>query len=290
MKVCVTGAAGFIGRHVCAELYRRGHTVRAMDVTPCSLAQGVWIPADITKPLDRIPDLDAVIHLAAVANPRECDANPTKAFDVNVNGTHQVLKMALESGAKRVVFSSTAHVYGISPHYLPTPETHPLWLQNNYTLTKILGEQLCQLYHENHGLSYAALRLYNAYGPGQAQGYFIPDMLAKAKGGDFKVQGANTTKDWVHISDVAQAFVRALETQFVGPINVGTGVETDLATIAHTIADVHGVTCEEAYDPNATRMCADNSRAKRILGWQPTVSVEDGLHALCNETKPQPVR
>ena len=285
MKVCVTGASGFIGRYVWAALEQSGHSVLPLDIVGGALVT----PVDICRPLPSFRGMDAVIHLAAVANPRECDANPTKAFDVNVNGTHQVLKMALESGAKRVVFSSTAHVYGISPHYLPTPETHPLWLQNNYTLTKILGEQLCQLYHENHGLSYAALRLYNAYGPGQAQGYFIPDMLAKAQAGNFKVQGANTTKDWVWIGDVAQAFVRALETQFVGPINVGTGVETDLEDIADIIADAHGVECEGLYSPDATRMCADISRAKRILGWQPTMSVEDGLHAVCNEANTKPV-
>ncbi len=149
--------------------------------------------------------------------------------------------MALESGAKKVVFASSAHVYGISPRYLSTDETHPLWLQNNYTLTKILGEHLCQLYYDNHGLSYTALRLYNAYGPGQANGYFIPDQLAKAQVGGFELRGSNVTKDWIYIDDTADAFVKALTTSFVGPVNIDTGNETFLGTIASIIAKAYEV-------------------------------------------------
>jgi UDP-glucose 4-epimerase len=164
MKVLVTGANGFIGQYVLKALEERGHEAIGLDFTQS--VRPPWIHADITHPLEKIPNLDAVIHLAAMANPRECDATPIGAFAVNVNGTNQVLKMALESGAKKIVFSSSAHVYDIPPKYLPTDESHPLRLNNTYTTTKILGEQLCQLYWENHGLSYCTLRLFNAYGPG----------------------------------------------------------------------------------------------------------------------------
>lgn len=127
MRVCVTGASGFIGRHVLRAIDKAGHIAIPLDVrVPWDDDTGsIWMESDITTPLDAIPGLDAVIHLAAVANPRDCDTDPTKAFDVNVNGTHQVLKMAWESGAKHVVFASSAHVYGISPRYLPTDEGHP---------------------------------------------------------------------------------------------------------------------------------------------------------------------
>ncbi len=272
MRILITGADSFIGKPVVKTLREAEHSVMKLDCVG-----DVDILADITRPLAPTPGLDAVIHLAAVASPRECDADPTKAFDVNVNGTHQVLNMALKSGAKKVVFSSSAHVYGISPKYMPTDESHPLWLQNNYTLTKILGEQLCQLYYENHGLSYTALRLYNAYGPGQAEGYFIPDMISRAKGGSIELPGGNTTKDWIWIEDAAQAFVLALNTSFIGDINIGTGVETDLATIAKYIADATGTFFSTISNANATRMQADNSRARRVLGWVPTVSIMDGL-------------
>ena len=272
MKVLVTGANGFIGRHVSKAVREAGHEVVTLD----SMGD-VDIKADITLPLSKIEGLDAVIHLAAVSHPRDCDTNPSRAFDVNVNGTHQVLKLALESGAKKVVFSSSAHVYGISPRYLPTNETHPVWLQNNYTLTKILGEQLCHLYYENHGLNYTVLRLYNAYGLGQMPGYFIPDMISKAKNGEVAVNGANTTKDFVYVEDVARAFVLALDTSFVGAINVGTGVETTLDQIACRIAQEAKATYTYGFSDTPTRMCADITRAQRILGWTPKVSLGDGL-------------
>lgn len=278
MRVLVTGAMGFLGQHVVHALDEKGHDVRWFDIRGERENH-----ADITKPLPRFPGgIDAVIHLAAMAAPRECDAHPDRAMDVNVNGTHQVLKMALESGAKKFVFSSSAHVYGITPRYLPTPESHPLWLLNTYTLTKILGEQLCQMYFDNHGLSYTTLRLYNAYGPGQSLGYFIPDMAAKAKAGKFHLSGSNTTKDFVYIEDVASAFVAAVETPFVGYFNIGTGTESTLGSVAARIADVYGAefSCDPENHYEVTRMQADVSRAKRILGWEPKVTIAEGLDAL----------
>lgn len=279
MRVMVTGSAGFIGKHVVKALTEAGHRVIPLDI-------GIpWVQADITQPLPRIPDVDAVIHLAALSHPRQCDDNPGKAFDINIQGTHNVLKMALASGAKKVVFSSSAHVYDIPPRYLPTDELHPLRLNNTYTTTKLLGEQLCQLFYENHGLSYTVLRLFNAYGPGQAQGYFIPDMIAKAKTGFIELRGGETTKDWVYIEDVARAFLLALETPYVGHINIGTGVETTLSAIVGVICDAASIPYTTSFTPNDTRMCADNTRAKRVLGWEPRTSIWEGLDATINAAK-----
>ena len=292
MRVLVSGANGFIGKYVLAALRVAGHEAIGLDKEWLNLRwyESVDLAVDITKPIPQMQGLDAVIHLAAMSNPRECDANPSMAYDVNVNGTNQVLRMARESGVKRFLFASTAHVYDIPPKYLPTDEVHPLRLNNTYTTTKILGEQLCQLYYENHGLSYAILRLFNAYGPEQAKGYFIPDQLSKASKGEISLRGANTTKDWVWVGDVADAFVRALSTEFVGPVNIGTGIETDLATIARIIAEGFGAKFAATPSDNATRMCADIGRAKRILGWQPTVSLEEGINACLDAAKaPRPL-
>jgi len=274
MKVCVTGSEGFLGKNVVKALKVAGHTVVCLDVSPQA-----EIVADITKiiPLMKV---DAVIHLAAMANPRLCDQNPDSAFAVNVLGTQQVLRLALESGAKKFVFSSSAHVYDIPPKYLPTDETHPLRLNNTYTTTKILGEQLCQLYFENHGLSYTVLRLFNAYGPNQQLGYLIPDLICKAQRGKIDLQGSDITKDWVYVTDVADAFVKAVSSDFVGAINIGTGIETSLGAIASIIAKASKV--ELATFPAAipTRMCGDWHRAERILGWSPKVCLEEGLRRL----------
>ncbi len=279
LKVLITGANGFIGRHVVKALRETGHEAITLDLPWYAHMD---IAADITGPLAPIPDLDAVIHLAAIASPRKCDADPSHAFNVNVNGTHQVLKMALASGATKVVFTSSAHVYDIPPRYLPTDEVHPLRLNNTYATSKILGEQLCELYWTNHGLSYTVLRLYNVYGPGQARGYFIPDMLGKTGNIDLDA-GGHTTKDWVWVEDVAQALLRAVESPFVGAINIGTGIETPLHVLAGQIVADRGFACFTAplyANDNVTRMQADISRAKKVLGWQPTVAVAEGLERI----------
>ena len=287
MRVLVSGADGFIGRYVCKALRQAGHFVIGLDMYAGRAgAADEWILADITQTLRPIPNLDAVIHLAAVSHPRDCDQNPSKAFDVNVNGTSNVLRMVLASGAKKVVFSSSAHVYDIPPKYMPSGEVHPLRLNNVYTTTKILGEQLCDLYWTTHGLSYIVLRLFNAYGPGQAPGYFVPDMLRKQ--GDIDLgAGGHTTKDWVWVEDVARAFVLAVESPFVGAVNIGTGVETPLYAIAGRIARERGHICKTAPSDTASRMCADNGRAYRVLGWKPTKTIEEGLDAvLAAESQP----
>ncbi|MFQ6027735.1 MAG: NAD-dependent epimerase/dehydratase family protein [Dehalococcoidia bacterium] len=292
MRVLVTGAAGFLGQHICSLLDTSGHEVIGTD-----LIQNQWVKSpfdvDITVPerfLFNPASLDAVIHLAAIAAPRECDADPARAFNVNVNGTHQVLKLALEAGVKKFVFVSSAHVYGISPRYLPTDERHPLALHDTYTTTKILGEQLCELYYQNHGLSYTTLRLYNAYGPGQRRGYFIPDMIYKARNGGIGELAGATTKDFVYVEDVARGCVSALETPFVGPINIGTGRQCTLFHVAGLIADKVGVPKAEAVSSSATKMQSDSTRAKRVLDWEPTVRIEEGLDATIADASFQPLR
>ncbi len=287
MRVCVTGAAGFIGQHVCKVLKAERHEVVGLDlVKPENVTE--WVCADIEKVLPA-GKYDAVIHLAAMANPRACEGNPGKALSVNVGGTWNALNMATASGARKFVFASSAHVYGISPKYLPTDEEHPLWLQNTYTMSKILGEAQCSLYHANHGLPYTVLRLYNAYGPGQSVGYFVPDIIRKAGTGMIKLSGSNTTKDWVYVTDVAKAFEKALHTSFVGAVNIGTGIETDLTAIAGIISERYGAALEAIPTANATRMRADRSRAYRVLNWEPTWKLEDGIAACLGQAEERPV-
>ncbi len=270
MRVLVTGARGFIGRHLCKFLSDQNHDVLEWDLPD----------QDITGDLVNPRPLDAVVHLAAVASPGLCDRDPALAFLVNVRGTHNVLKMAVAAGAKRFILASSAHTYGIPPSYRPTDERAPLSIFDTYTTTKLLSEQICQLFYDSYGLSYTAIRLFNGYGPGQPAGYFIADKIQQAMAGDFDLRDHQVTKDWVYIDDVVRAYASTLESQFVGAINIGTGIETDLETIANKIAKAFGV--QVAIQPTSsppTHMCADISRAKRVLGWEPAVSLEEGLDA-----------
>jgi UDP-glucose 4-epimerase len=176
-------------------------------------------------------------------------------------------------------------VYGISPKYMPTDENHPLALHDTYTTTKIIGEQLCRLYYENHGLSYTTLRLWNAYGPGQSPEYFIGKKIAQAKRGELTIRNEGVTKDWVHVTDVCRAVELSLKSDYVGPLNVGTGKETSLRQIVDAIGKRFNVAVvkEDVPDEGPTSMCCDWKRILLMLGWTPTIPFERGLAQLMEQ-------
>ncbi len=281
---------GFLGRYIIPLLVEQGANVTGID-TRDGFAKGNLkvmdgkvrlVESDITNfsSLQKVEgDFDYIIHLAAIAAPRLCEENPSIAFDSNVHGTFNMLKYALRHHVKKVVFASTAHVYGISPKYMPTDERHPLALQDIYTTTKIMGESLCQLYYGNHNLAYITIRLFNSYGPGQSLDYFIPAMIAQAKTGHVLLHGREITKDFVYVEDVADAYVKALSSNYVGEINIGSGKQTSLETVARYIASSYGAELKfaETQSPGPTHMQSDISRARTILGWTPKTSLEDGL-------------
>jgi UDP-glucose 4-epimerase len=232
-------------------------------------------------------DITACVHLAAIASPPLAAKNPDTAWAANVQGTYNVLELCRLIGCKRFVFISSAHVYGISPRYLPTDENHPTVLHDLYTTTKLLGEQLCRMFYEHHGMSYAALRLFNAYGPGQSKDYFIGAKLAQARAGSVTLRNGGVSKDWVHVGDVCRAIMRATESTYVGPINIGTGHETRLVDIVDEIAAASGlsVIIEDVTMEGPTRMCADWRRAASVLDWEPRIKFSDGLAELIETSK-----
>ena len=286
--ILVTGAAGFIGQHLTPAL----SGVYAIDVRPCPQETTAAAFCDITDDVHMAElaekwrgKITCCVHLAAIASPPIAKRDPKLAWDTNVRGTHNVLELCHRIGCKRIVFFSSAHVYGISPRYMPTDESHPLNLHDTYTTTKILGEQLCEQFYLNHGLSYCTLRLWNAYGPGQNKDYFIGAKLLQARSGKLTIRNRNVTKDWVSVRDVVKAAVMATHSDYVGPLNVGTGVETSLGTIVSKIGEHYGlrVEVEDVPDEGPTRMRCDWSRIERSLGWRPTVTFDDGLKELLND-------
>jgi len=291
-KVLVTGACGFIGSHLLPMLIKQGYEVIALD-NRYSLVKALTenydediskIQADICDDL-QMDDLakrlhfDSIIHLAAMAAPRVAETKLEETFRVNVYGTYNVLKLGKAVNVKRIVFASSAHVYGISPKYIPTDEFHPLALLDGYTSSKIIGEQLCQLFYENHNVSYVTLRMFNGYGPRQSLDYFIPAMLEQAKNGQIILRGRDITKDFIYVDDIADAMVKALSSRYVGSLNVGTGIQTTLEYVASYIAKAFNanLTFAETQDRGPTHMQCDNSRIKATLGWSPKISIDEGL-------------
>lgn len=288
-KVLVTGIAGFLGGNLTRGLLRERAEVVGID-TRAAFEKDNGLPSGVKLVEGDITDLgtlrkagdkfDFMVHLAAIAAPRQCDDDPKRAFDVNVRGTYNALLFALECEAKKFIFPSTAHVYGVSPKYLPTDETHPLALQSVYTTTKIMGESLCQLFNSNHHLPYTTLRLFNVYGPGQTLDYFIPAMIAKARKGLIELKGGSMTKDFVYVEDLVEVALRSLQSEFVGELNVGSGKQTTLETVARYIAKKFGaqLTLTDSIDTTQpTRMQCDPTRAKKVLGWVCKTPLEVGL-------------
>lgn len=289
MSILVTGAAGFIGHHLVRELKAAGFNVVALDKVDLGDLLVDQLSYDITDEqamlslpyyLQTVEPITTCIHLAAIAAPRVAQRDPQLAWSTNVHGTYNVLQLLKQIKCRRMIFFSSAHVYGISPKYMPTDENHPVALHDTYTSTKVIGERLCQLFYENHGISYTVLRLFNGYGPGQNEDYFMGAKLKQAAaGGPVTLQNADVTKDWIYIDDIVRAARLAIDTEFCGPINIGTGVETRLGTIGAAIADHYGVEtlADPTPDDSPTRMCCDNSRARTTLRWEPRVMFAEGL-------------
>lgn len=286
MKILVTGSAGFIGRKLCMALRGERNDVVELDKVVVEEGNTYGVRCDIRDDIKMgaLPSIiggaDVCVHLAAIAAPRQAEADPQLAWETNVRGTHNVLALCRKLGVKKVVFTSSAHVYGISPKYMPTDENHPLALLDTYTTTKILGEKICELHHSNYGISYTTCRLFNAYGPGQSVDYFMGVKLAQARaGGPVTIMNGSVTKDWVWVHDVVDALARATTSPYVGPVNIGTGVETSLRQIADMVAEAYGTTVvpDPSVDQGPTRMCADARRAERVLGWRSSTSLFDGL-------------
>lgn len=313
--ILVTGAAGFIGHHLVPRILEDEDVV-GLDVNgegmndltqfgSAIIGDGSFTPivGDITDEarMNAVAGelsalvkgygkkkIEACIHLAAIASPPIAQKDPTRAWATNVQGTHNVLQLLRKVECPKVVFFSSAHVYGISPKYMPTDESHPLALLDTYTTTKIMGEELFRLFYENHGIGYTTLRLWNAYGMGQSKDYFLGVKIAQALAGKLTIRNGGVTKDWIHITDVVRATIAAYKSSYVGPLNVGTGIETNLRTIVDMLSKAFGgleVVEENVETDGPSRMQCDNTRIKRTLGWEPKVRFGSGLAALVEEAK-----
>lgn len=308
-KILVIGGAGFIGSFVVAELlkhnvaevviydnFARGkhsNIAEYLKDPRCRLYPNGGDIRDIDLLNDAMHGMDGVVHLAAMWL-LHCKDFPRTAFHVNIEGTFNVLEACVKNNIKRLVYSSSASVYGDALE-VPMTEEHPFNNRNFYGASKIAGEAMCHAFHDRYGLSYVGLRYMNVYGPHQDQtaAYtgVIPIMLNKIDANESPVINGDGTQayDFVTVQDVARCNVLALKSEIDDQFyNVGTGVQTTIRELCDTILDLRKSDLKVEYRPysadDARRLVQNRigcpKKAERDLGFTYQDNLRDGLQAL----------
>ena len=273
MNVIVTGSSGFIGKHVIDDLKFCGHEVVEVDIDS---GTDVMSLTD-----DDFKAADAVIHLAAYSLIKSRD-DPAEAFRVNVGGLMHILELCVENDVK-LIMSSASSVYG-TPLYFPVGERHTLNPTSIYGVTKLTMEKLVEVYRHIKKLDCLVFRFTNVYGPGQVNG-IVPTAIDKIKNNlPITLTGTGMqTRDFVFIDDVVHFIVRGLEKNKVGTYNIGSGVETSMATLVHTIGELVGekpvVLHTSPDNDERLRFCADVQKLNMIFEQKPSTALIDGLKA-----------
>lgn len=295
MKVLVTGGAGFIGSHLTDQLVADGHDVLVLDDLSTGSLQNVNADAAFVRMNILDPGLaqifarekfDAVFHLAAQTIVGSSLEHPDIDAKVNVSGTLQVLEGCRRSGVGRVIFASSAAVYGDTP-LLPVPEDAPKQPASFYGLSKLTAERYIQLYHELFGLQYMILRYANVFGERQGDrgegGVVSIFTRAMQRGESLTVFGDGTqTRDFIYVGDVAAANIRAARAAEANRVlNVGTQSETSVNQLAGLLSDVAGRPASTVYREerpgDILKSMLRNSEARQILDWSPATSLREGL-------------
>ncbi len=296
MRIAVTGGAGFIGSHAVDALVRRGDAVLVIDDLSSGKREQVsrgaeLVVADVTQEaageaLERFCP-EAVLHLAAQMDVRVSVAEPRRDATTNVVGTVAMLAAAARAGAKTFVLASTGGaIYGEQERF-PADEAHPTRATSPYGVAKRCAELYVEHFARERGLRGVALRFANVYGPRQdphGEAGVVAIFLSKMLRGEAPViyGDGRQTRDYVFVEDAVNASLLALSsTAATGAYNVGTGIETDVATLAQRLAELVGyrgpLSSAAARPGEQQRSVLDSGRARRELGWAPTVGLADGL-------------
>jgi len=303
MNVLVTGGAGYIGSHACKHLAASGHAPIVFD----DLSQGhdravKWGPLERGSLNDqaRLAEVfarhrvDAVIHFAASALVGESMADPGKYFRNNTLGTLNLIEAMRAAGVGTLVFSSTCATYG-NPVRVPLDESHPQVPVNPYGESKLMVEKMLRWYGECHGLRWMALRYFNAAGADpegeigedhDPESHLIPLVIGgalgtrrpvKVFGSDYDTADGTAVRDYIHVADLADAHLRAIDRLGAGTpsqaVNLGTGVGQSVRRVIDTVGQVSGrhvpfdLSPRRAGDP--PELVADPARAREVLGWTP---------------------
>ena len=294
----VTGGAGFIGSHLAEELIRRGHRVRVADslvtgrLSNISHIQGVdFLQGDLAEvefAVRALQGIDYVLHQAAIPSVPRSVKDPVTSNRANVDGTLNVLVAARDAGVKRVVFAGSSSVYGDTPT-LPKQEDMPSRPMSPYALQKVIGEQYMRLFTELYGLETVTIRYFNVFGPRQDpssaySGVISVFATALLEGRPPTIFGdGEQTRDFTYVANVVDGVLRACDADGASGevINVATGGRVSLNSLFETMRRLIGVDVRPVYAPgrpgDVRDSQADITKARRLLGYAPTIGFEDGL-------------
>ncbi len=292
--IVVTGGSGFIGTHLCEHLIDAGHSVRIIDIVPPKMGiKAEFVRAsvlDAARLTKLLTGAEGVVHLAALIDVASSVADPYADFSVNAAGTINVLEAARHAGVKKLAFASSAAVYG-EPVRLPVDEDHPTAPLSPYGAAKLAAEKYVLLYNSLYGMENSALRLFNVYGEGQNplspySGVITKFATAIAEGKRPIIYGdGEQTRDFVHVDDVCDAFVRAVEGRGCDlPLNIASGVETSVHELLETMCGILGVDFAPEYiagrKGEIARSVADIKLAKKKIGYSPRLALSQGLREI----------
>ena len=296
MRILVTGGAGFIGSHLIDRLMKQGHDVICLDNFFTGHKRNIshWmdnpyfelIRHDITEPI-RL-EVDRIYHLACPASPVHYQYNPVKTIKTNVMGTLNMLGLAKRVNA-RFLLASTSEVYG-DPDVHPQPEEYRgnvncIGIRSCYDEGKRVAETLAFDYHRQNNVDIRVMRIFNTYGPRMFEndGRVVSNFIVQAlKGIPLTIYGdGSQTRSFCYVSDLVEGMMRLMNGEHTGPINIGNPGEYTIKQLAQTIQKMVNPDAELTYKPlpqdDPLQRQPDITKAKNLLGWEPTINLEQGL-------------
>ena len=308
-NVLLTGGCGFIGSEVTKQLSEIGANVKILDnlssgkeshisnFKNVTLIKGDIRDDDIVS--SAVEDSEYVINLAALPFIPDSYQYPKEFFEVNVNGTMNVaLSLLKEKNLKRFVHISSSEIYGTA-QYTPMDENHPTTPHSTYAVSKLAGDRVVFTLHKEHKLPAVIIRPFNSFGPNITQPYIIPEILTQLFNNNNKIKLGNieSKRDLTFVSDTAQALILALVTENIDgeTINIGSQKAVSVKELVSIMSKLLSKSVEISIDESRLRpfdvnvLECDNSRAKNLLNWSPSISVEDGLQKTIDWCKNNPI-
>lgn len=302
MRILITGGAGFIGSHLCDRLLAEGHEIIAMDNLSTGSTNNIahlagherfqFIKHDVTNYIYVEGHLDAILHLASLPSPVDYLEKPIQTLKVGSLGTHKALGLALAKGA-RFLLTSTSEVYG-DPQVHPQPESYwghvnPIGPRGVYDESKRFAESMTMAYHRAHGVETRIARIFNTYGPRMRldDGRVVPNFVKQALLGDplTVYDDGSRTRSFCYVDDMVEGLYRLLLSDEIAPVNLGNPQEMTILEFAHTViaaaqsnSEIKHITPTDmrTKDDPQTRQ-PDITKARRVLGWEPQISLQKGL-------------